>query len=121
MTNCDFELIDDVWKCRVCGYEYRPTSQTNPGKPPIARCRKLPSLPRRIAHYAHAVKNFVVSGSPTRTNEEVERLLVICQSCENYNSARQSCSLCGCRCTNNRLALLNKLRMATESCPVGRW
>ncbi len=59
------------------------------------------------------------AGWPSRSDEEVEAILAICKTCENYNNA--GCNLCGCRVNRKRAALFNKARMATERCPVGLW
>lgn len=55
---------------------------------------------------------------PERTDSQVAMLLDICQQCEWYT--RGSCGKCGCRC-NSGGGWRNKLRRATESCPVGKW
>lgn len=114
--NCQFELKDNFWICKICGRRVK-----NYGSTPAAACRPLPPLPARVRHYAAAVVNYAVGGFQSRTEAEVERLLAICRACDRFNERRQSCSLCGCRCHSGGGALTNKLKMATERCPINRW
>ena len=61
------------------------------------------------------------AGYPTRTQKEVARIVPICESneCGHYINGR--CSKCGCGVNNNRIAIVNKAKMATEKCPLGKW
>ena len=79
---------------------------------------------RQFGHYATAVARHVATGSHTRTDAEVARLLAVCKDCDQYEPISESsgrCRLCGCRCNKGRSALTNKLRMASEHCPRNRW
>ena len=71
--------------------------------------------------YTTAVARWAAAGFPERSDEEVQQLFAICQQCEFFNG--QLCRLCGCRCNIHGAAIVNKLRMATESCPANppRW
>ena len=80
---------------------------------------KPPSIIERAKRYAIAGARWSAAGCPSRSDEEVEAILAICQTCKNYNGA--GCNLCGCRVNRRQAALLNKARMATEHCPVGLW
>lgn len=51
-------------------------------------------------------------GFPVRSKEEIASLKEVCSTCEHFSQGR--CGLCGCY-------LKVKLRLATESCPDGRW
>lgn len=50
-------------------------------------------------------------------------MLSTCQACptNRYDAARGACNKCGCRVNASGWGLVNKLRMATESCPDGHW
>jgi len=71
--------------------------------------------------YATAVAKYIAAGRPNRTDEEVRSLLAICKRCEYFNKKRGECTQCGCCVNQRRHAWWNKLRMATESCPIGKW
>lgn len=81
--------------------------------------------PRRIAattkafRYAEALARWVKAGRPVRSTEEVDRILDICQACEYYEN--ETCQKCGCVIRKKPAAFRNKLKMATESCPVEKW
>ncbi len=61
-----------------------------------------------------------VTGVGVATEAEVEGRRVICRQCEhaipcnNNNGKKCVCAKCGCR-------LKHKTRVASESCPLGKW
>lgn len=125
MKECEFEYNEQmgVYRCTVCGREIKAPKDTIVS----AYCKiqtpneKLPTLTQKALHYVAAVVQHYATGANTRPNEEVEALLTICQQCENYNSVLEICRVCGCRCTNGSNAFFNKLRMASQHCPRGKW
>jgi hypothetical protein len=76
-------------------------------------------------HWWAAVREWRRAGKPTRTNAQVEAILRICAGdattpkCEHYVNGR--CRKCRCRVNTGKIPLFNKLRMATEGCPDGRF
>lgn len=48
----------------------------------------------------------------TISKEEQERRMAICVACEHFNG--KTCDLCGC-------VARWKTKLATESCPIGKW
>ena len=71
-------------------------------------------------HYAMALARWAKAGFPVREQAEVERIeREICRPCEKYVDGR--CKQCGCRVTASSLAVANKIKMATENCPLGKW
>lgn len=79
----------------------------------------MPSLPKMAARWGWEIGKWLSAGRPRRTDEEVESLLAICQGCDKLVDNR--CAVCGCRVTKSKVAIVNKLRMATTACPRGRW
>lgn len=75
----------------------------------------------RVTNYAKAVTKWFANGRPVRSDEEVGKLLDICKGCEHYNAERSACKICGCNLNLSQNAMVNKLRMATEHCPIGKW
>lgn len=72
-------------------------------------------------HYAVALQRWAKAGYPVRDQAEVTRIDKICQSNECKKYANGRCTVCGCRVNTSRIPLLNKIKMATEQCPIGRW
>ena len=73
-----------------------------------------------VSHYAQALARWTAAGFPARDQAEVERIeLELCKTCEKYTDGR--CKKCGCRVTASSLAVVNKIKMATEHCPMEKW
>lgn len=73
-----------------------------------------------VAHYTAALAQWTVAGFPAREQEEVSRIeRELCRPCEKYVDGR--CKTCGCRVTASSLAVVNKIKMATEHCPLEKW
>lgn len=80
----------------------------------------MPPMRTRISNYKAAVSYWTDAGKPVRDKQEVEAIYEsLCKPCERYNG--KSCTLCGCKVNKSAKALLNKIRMATEVCPLGKW
>ncbi|HOM19215.1 MAG TPA: hypothetical protein PLQ00_17930, partial [Thermoguttaceae bacterium] len=78
-----------------------------------------PGMFRQAVNYSKAVLHWFAAGRPTRPPEEIERILAICQACQYYKDGQ--CHVCGCRVTGDPAAWRNKIAMATETCPKGKW
>jgi hypothetical protein len=73
-----------------------------------------------VGHYAQALAKWTAAGFPTREQAEVVRIEAeICRPCENYRNGR--CAKCGCRVTASSIAIVSKIKMATEHCPLALW
>jgi 2-polyprenyl-3-methyl-5-hydroxy-6-metoxy-1,4-benzoquinol methylase len=82
------------------------------------RLQDPPSLLQRGIHFARAMGRWIASGAQLRSQERVNELLKICQACPLLQDGM--CVKCGCN-TNGDVSPLNKLAVATEACPIGRW
>jgi hypothetical protein len=72
--------------------------------------------------YVDAIKVWIQKGRPRRSDEEVARIFEEhCKGCLRFDPETQSCKSCGCVVAANGHPLNNKISMATESCPLGRW
>ena len=78
---------------------------------------QLPPLWIRGVNLAGAFARWAGAGFKMRTQEQIDERLAICQACDKFNG--DACSVCGCNC--NATGLLNKLALASESCPEGKW
>lgn len=76
---------------------------------------ELPSLASRVWNFAGAMTHWAASGFPTRSQEQIEERMAICQACPLLQN--NVCQKCGCSVDG----LINKLAVATEACPDGRW
>lgn len=84
---------------------------------------KMPGTIAKGVRYSKAMLRWIKAGKPTRTEEQINELLVICKSCDFFNSEANACSKCGCNINSQVSGLKNKLAMATERCPDNppRW
>jgi len=73
-----------------------------------------------VKHYAGAVARWAAKGFKLRSPEEVTRIYeTCCQPCDQNIDGR--CKKCGCNVSKSRFALTNKIKMATETCPLNKW
>lgn len=75
---------------------------------------------RRVSRFTNAFTRWYAAGSPTRTPEQIAETFAICESnqCGQFKAGKEGagrCGLCGCRL--NLTGKVNKIYMATESCP----
>ena len=52
------------------------------------------------------------------SQEQVDKRLSICHNCEYYEN--NTCLQCGCALSRERV-YMNKLYLANQSCPIGKW
>jgi hypothetical protein len=82
----------------------------------------LKKLVRKASKLGKAVKKWMAAGAPVRTQPEIDAAFSICHACEFFQPLKHESGTCQkCGCFVNRNGLLNKIRMATESCPEGKW
>lgn len=118
--NCQFRKEEELRAvCIVCGRRIRTKDHTQvkvkcPGNRQLSSVGKLKT-------YAQAVTRHLLTGCETRTDEEVEELLRICQTCPRFDHTREVCTRCGCVINKHKNALRNKLRMKSQHCPEKKW
>lgn len=108
--------------CRRC--KSKDTTDTLPllGKAKSPDDRQMPSIFRRATTYAEAIIEWTAAGRPERSQDEIDNIYdTYCSRCKRFNPENQRCLDCGCRVSNKGLAIFNKIRMATEHCPKGKW
>ena len=80
------------------------------------------SLPDKLINYASSVRRWVASGRPVRSDERVAEIFRDhCSGCKMYDEEKRACKSCGCAVNNSSVPLANKLKMATESCPLNQF
>lgn len=135
MIECEFQHDGaeptEGWRlfvCQVCGYQhwsrlapeqFRKIRRPCDAAPVERESIEPPPLHRRLARWGRAIRRWIKAGRPRRTDEQVAALLAICQGCEHYTDG--ACAKCGCPANASQSALRNKLRIATEACPIGKW
>lgn len=80
--------------------------------------QQSPSLIIRGWNFASAMARWTLAGMPRRTQAEIDERLAICQACPFLKN--NHCTKCGCACVEQN-RLINKLALATEKCPEGKW
>jgi len=127
---CPVRLVD----CQQCLAGDRksalPRSSSRPPLQPAPSASPAPSpdapTPPGILHraysYAEALARWTAAGQPVRPDKEVERIFNDnCKTCKWFDPKKQICRGCGCRVAVNGVAVLNKIKMATEHCPRELW
>jgi len=105
-----------VWYCPACKRSTNKSRQYD--KPPRRNCTKAKQ--RKLLTYAAAVRRWIAAGRPTRTDAETKRIYeTICRPCDHFDAG--GCRRCGCKLDPHAPALINKIRMKTETCPEGEW
>lgn len=76
--------------------------------------RKAGTFVAQVKQVSKATAEWIAAGSPLRTTEELAECNAICKVCPEYQPLLNRCGKCGC-------FLSAKARMATETCPIGKW
>lgn len=78
---------------------------------------------RNAFRYLSARQRWILAGKPERSDEHVQWIYEQeCQPCEHFQQVREGVGKCKlCSCGLNLGHSLNKIRWATESCPIGKW
>jgi hypothetical protein len=75
---------------------------------------EYPPLPTMVSNVVRAAVGFVASGGAVVGQEERGRRLGICRGCDRYDATQGRCRECGC-------GMSLKARLASSSCPLGKW
>jgi hypothetical protein len=106
-------------ECNIC---QRPAAcvpeQPRPDQPE----QKPPPITRRLLTWSEACAKWVEAGSPVRLQDEIDRIYkYFCKPCSFRMRSKNICLVCGCRVDVFGYAVFNKIKMATEHCPKGKW
>ncbi len=76
----------------------------------------------KMKNYTRAMTHWIKAGRPVRSLEEIENIYMeYCSVCEHRNGSFSTCRYCGCHVSKGGQAMLNKIAMGTENCPIERW
>ena len=121
ITNARPNFLYEYWSCRL---QKNNKEDIELYKKVLARYRSVmaqnekPSTLNMVSSAATAVKKWVSSGAQSATAEQIEIRKNICKGCEFWDSTALKgtgrCTKCGC-------STWAKIRLPTESCPIGKW
>ena len=106
---CEFIKIDNHYQCKKCGFKVFGVDG-----PEIHRVcdEEALSLGDKFINLTKDIVKWVSNGAPINTQEETNRRLNICSSCQFFNNG--TCSKCGCN-------LSIKAELSTTRCPIDKW
>lgn len=124
MIDCEFELKNNVYICKHCGYS---TKLANIHHHCLIMREEPPSLPHRAINFVKATTNHVLAGSPKSSLEEINKRLTICKDCPLFKKYSEEpihgvCmhESCGCNISDTN-RFLNKLAWKDQKCPLDKW
>lgn len=83
---------------------------------------KMPSHAVLAFNAAKAAIKHVASGMKQCDEQKILERFLVCSSCDMYNDVLGKCSSCGCYVNAMKYGDgPNKLAIASESCPIGKW
>lgn len=118
------------WTCPQCGGTIEserivlPVSHScgfvDDGETNISTGGERPPLVVKAKRYVGAVARWTTAGFPTRSQPEIDAIYDgQCRPCEFF--VTDHCGKCACAVNSGSNGLTNKIAMATERCPVGKW
>lgn len=120
-----YQRIVDSAKCTSCSLKANDIQGTHPIATVTKSVEQVPTTPNlrtRILTYTEAVAKWITAGRPERSDEEVQRIFQEhCEPCSWRKRRSNICRGCGCRVAAYGMAVLNKIKMATEHCPREKW
>ena len=75
---------------------------------------KYPSIATMGKSFIKAGAKHIASGMKERSEEEIKRILTICESCEEYVKKTGRCKVCGC-------GMKRKIKWSTTNCKLRKW
>lgn len=88
----------------------------------VEEVKKYPPLYEQLLSYKGALSEWVKAGKPTRTQQEVEKIIEkFCKKCDWYDRKAHRCKGCGCKVSKSSIAIINKVKMGNQHCPKGLW
>ena len=113
---------DGKWHCQHCNKPPLPVNAKRACADvvDITEAAERLGVVDRMEHYATALARWTRAGWPVRDELEVLRIFAeCCEPCEDQE--RGHCRHCSCPVKPTGMAIRNKIRMATEKCPLGFW
>lgn len=117
-------------RCSVCGFTTLPTG--SPLDRIFLECGGPTQFPdeaagiaQKVGAFTLAVQKWIAAGRPFRDEQQIAAIFEVCAGCPKFRPNKGSedrgyCRACGCR-VRRQGGLLNKIKMLTENCPLGKW
>ena len=74
----------------------------------------------RLITFIKSLYFHIGAGLPKSTQDEINYRYSVCIDCDQFNSNKSECYICGCNINQKRI-FLNKLAWADQECPIGKW
>ncbi len=78
------------------------------------------SIKNKILTFLKSLLFHLGAGLPKSTQEQIDKRLQICQSCDMFDNKNSQCLVCGCSLSNKKI-FLNKLAWLDQTCPIKKW
>ncbi len=75
---------------------------------------KYPPLIKQAGSFTKAAINQGLKGNPKRSDEEIAKIILICEGCDYYVKNKMRCTKCGC-------GMKTKIPWQTTRCYIGKW
>jgi hypothetical protein len=119
---CPFRYGVGTAGAQKCSITNLPVDREICGRCDAETRERSASFGEKVVNYFGAIRRWVASGRPTRSQEEIESLFEShCKDCDRYDKDKHACKNCGCSVSTDSEPLGNKLAMETEHCPLGRF
>lgn len=111
-----------IWMCPKCRNSYKIKGNEKKITCVCGEryCPGLPTLPKRLWNFTHAIYKHWINGMPTCTDAQVQSRLDTCMQCHLFTGTHCSHEACGCN-VNGEVKFLNKLAWADQHCPEYKW
>lgn len=123
--DCPYRILKEQGlTCEVTGLTVTPEICFRCHKETTLEAKKKEAhMGNKVWNYFEAIRKWVAAGRPVRTKEEIATLFAEhCNNgCDRYDKEKHACKSCGCVVAAEGSPLDNKLAMATEHCPLGRF
>ena len=111
----------------ITGEDYRPETLQEESEreyqeqEDISEGEKLGWTLDDAKNWRQALRKWRKANKPTRTDGEVLSIVEMCETCDEYHADERRCGKCRCCISRKGMAVFNKARLGTESCPLGKW
>lgn len=110
---CNFAKRDsESVECSSCGRVIRTTQAAEKVR---AKCKTTePTIGKKVVSATGELVRWAGAGAPIRTAEQRAECVAICNTCDQFDAAKDRCSQCGCKVSW-------AVWLKTKLCPLGKW
>jgi len=111
---CEFEKTETGIKCKNCGFSTNVQIEGMIVRHCPMKGQQSPSFFEKVANFAEALIDHAKTGFENVSEEEKNKRMEICKTCDKFDKSTETCNLCGCHC--NR-----KTAWKSSECPLKKW